>query len=179
MPIFIGLYIGDERLYYMGMRFQSYGYGTIELENQHLTLLFIGDYRGVFLWNIVRLLEDVELSLPSVLVPVELALLPPEKYTNVVVVVRKDKSLVEARKIIEEKLKENNVVIRDRYSFMPHITIARRKRPPDPSRLRKLISLSKKLQHHLPKFIVVRDVFLYETTREGYRKVLRLRTRWV
>ncbi len=179
MPVFVGLYIGDERLYYMGTRLQQYGYRVVDLENQHLTLLFIGDYKGVFLRNIARLLEDITLLLPSTLTPIELALLPSEKYTNIAVLVREDPRLTEARQIIMKRLRGNNVVIRDRYSFLPHVTIARRKRPLDPAKLDDVVSLLRRMQGFLPRFIVVRDVFLYETTREGYKRILKLRAKWV
>ncbi len=179
MPIFIGLHISDERLYHMGMRFQQYDYKVVDLKNQHLTLLFIGDYKGVFLRNIIETLESIELLLPSILKPIEISLLPPGKYTNVVILVEKDHRLIEARRTIEDKLRRINIEIRDRYSFIPHVTIARKRKPPSSKSLNNVVLLCKRIQRFLPKFIVVRDVFLYETTKEGYKRILRLRAKWV
>lgn len=179
MPVFVGLYIGDERLCRIGMRFQRYGYRVVDLKNQHLTLLFIGDYKGVFLQNVVKVLEGLELTLPSILIPVEIVLLPPGKYTNVAVSIEKDHRLIEARRTIEEKLRENNIKVRDRYSFIPHVTIARRRKPLNSRSLNNILLLYRKMQESLPRFIVVRDVFLYETTREGYKKILKLRVKWI
>ena len=179
MPVFIALHIGDERLQRIGELFKEYGYRVVDLENQHLTILFIGDYKGVFLKKIVVLLENISLLLPSVLRPTNLSLLPAEKNTNVVVLVKEDSRLSEARRIVMEYLEKNNIAIRDRYSFTPHITIARRRKPLSRSMLNKVVVMLRRAQKILPRFIVVRNAYLYETSREGYRRILELKTKWV
>ena len=179
MPVFVGLHIGDERLYDLGRVFQRYSYSIVSLEHQHLTLLFIGDYKGVFLHNIVSLLKEVVLVIPSTLIPKGIVLIPPGKNTNVAVTVENDKRLLVARQLIIKKLTEHDIVIRDKYSFLPHVTIARRRKPLDSLNSKEVLLLLKRIEKLLPRFIVVRGVFLYETTREGYRRVLELKAKWV
>ena len=179
MPVFVGLHIGDERLKKIGELFEEYGYNVVDLENQHLTILFIGDYKGIFLRKIIILLENTSLVLPSVLKPIGLSLLPAGKNTNVVVLVVEDPRLSEARQKLMEQLKRNNIVVRDRFSFIPHITVARRWKPLSSSMLNKVVVTLRRVQKVLPRFIVVRNAYLYETSRDGYRRILELKVKWV
>lgn len=179
MPIFIALKITDERLERIAELFKDLGFNVVPVELQHLTLLFIGDYSGKFLEKIVKLLLDVEVTLPDILKPIGISLLPPSKGTHIVVEVLDEGSLLyKARKVLEKKLSKH-IELRDRYEFRPHITIARRLKPLDDRVLTKITYILQKASKMLPRFIVVHDLYLYETSRNGtYIPLTKIRVKW-
>lgn len=180
MPLFAALRILDERLYNIAVLFKDYDYMPVKVEDLHLTLLFIGDYGGIYLYRIVDVLGEVEVSLPGILKPVRLSLLPPGKNTHIVVEVGDPKGLLaRARQALKKHLGKH-VVIRDRYGFKPHITIARRRGPPNDRVLAKISRILDKASKLLPTFIVVHGLYLYRTIEGGgYERLLKVRVKWV
>ncbi len=180
MPVFVALMIPDERLVRVGEYFEKYGYHVVDVSMLHLTLLFIGDYRGVYLHRISEILSDVEVEVPGVLKPVGISLLPPSKATNIVVLINdNDGRLARMRKVVEKRISKY-FKISDRYEFVPHITIAKRLRPLDKNRYAEVSVVASRLSRILPEFLVVRDICLIETLEGGkYRCVARLKTRWI
>ncbi len=180
MPIFIALMVPDERLVSIGKCFEKYGYHIVNTDMLHLTLLFIGDYKGAYLHRISGILSDVEVEVPGILEPLSITLLPSSKATNVVVLVN-DRSgrLARARKTIEKKISKY-VKINDRYEFKSHVTIAKRSKPLGTSKYTEVSALINKLNRVLPRFLVVEKICLIETVKGGrYRCVLELKARWI
>lgn len=179
MPTFIALKIADERLKRIAELFKDIGFNVVPVELQHLTLLFIGDYSGKLLEKIVKLLLDVEVILPDTLKPNGISLLPPSKGTHIVVEVLDEGSLLyRARKVLEKKLSKH-IELRDRYEFRPHITIARRLKPLDNRVSTKITHVFQKASKMLPRFTVVHDLYLYETSRNGiYTPLTKIKVKW-
>ncbi len=179
MPIFIALKIADERLERIAELFKDLDFNVVPVELQHLTLLFIGDYSGKFLEKIVKLLLDVEVTLPDILKPTGISLLPPSKGTHIVIeVLDEDNLLYKARKVLEKKLSKH-IELRDRYEFKPHITIARRLKPLNNKAYTRVTHILQNASKMLPRFIVVHDLYLYETSRNGtYIPLTRIKVKW-
>jgi len=125
------------------------------------------------------LLLDVEVTLPDIIKPIGISLLPPSKGTHVVVEVLDEGSLLyKARKVLEKKLSKY-IKLKDRYEFRPHITIARRFKPLDNRVLTEITRILRKASRMLPRFIVVHDLYLYETSRNGvYTPLTKIKVKW-
>ncbi len=180
MSIFIALMVPDERLVYMGSYFKEYGYRVVNVGMLHLTLLFIGSYKGVYVYKISEILNNVRIEIPGILKPIGISLLPPNKATNAVVLID-DRSgkLSNARKIIEKRISKY-FKISDRYEFVPHITIAKRFKPLDKNKYPEVLALINKLNRILPNFLVVKDICLIETLKDGkYRCMIKLKAKLI
>lgn len=123
------------------------------------------------------MLWQVELSLPDTLTPIRISLLLPGKNTHIVVEVDDPKGLLaKARRMLEKHLGKH-IAIKDRYGFKPHITIARKRKPPNNKVLSRVLDKASKL---LPAFIVAHGLYLYKTIEGGgYERLLEIKTKWI
>ena len=179
MPVFVALEISDPRLPLAAQPLTKYGYKVVDKDHLHLTLLFLGDHSGYHLHRILETLRDVHLSLPSRLRVEGLTLLPPGKGTNVAILLRRDPLLYEARRELVITLK-GVVELRDRYEFLPHVTIARRLRPLDPATEANTLKTMERVRRLLPRTLAPTRLSVLRTVRGGgYERLMTLKASWV
>ncbi len=168
MLLFIALMVGSERLYSIGKLFEPYGYMPILPENQHVTLVFIGDadsYRSYLLKQklsriVVRHSRFIEIK--------ELELLPPQKATNVVTTVRIPNDVMKLRELLLKEIR-NVIEPKDKYSFYPHVTIARRPRPIPEDLIDGVIETMEKARGKLPRVLHVKGLALVYSRAGRYK----------
>ncbi len=171
MPVFIAYPIRDQRLYNLAIKyFVKYGFKPINVENMHLTVLFIGDPSSVYLARIYKEVKDLLEEYSYLRLHVKgLTILPPTKSTHVAVVLENDTRLIEFRAKLLEKI--NRIYqVRDRFSFLPHITIARRNKQKlhqkiSENELYNTIEIASK---ELPRNIIVYKPYILITSPKGY-----------
>jgi len=167
MPLFIAFMINNERLYEVGKYFEYYGYAAVPLENQHLTLLFVGDVDSYHHYLIKQRLATLMVEHSRFLKIERLELLPPHKATNIAAIVRVEDDMLRIRNEILEML-EDIVEIQDRYSFYPHITIARRPRPAPEYVINDVLKRMKSIETIIPKTVHVRGLALISSRAGKY-----------
>ncbi len=129
MVLYIAFAIRDRRLYELGKEFSRCGYEAVPIDQQHLTILFIGDVDSYHRHLLEEKLSCFKIDHPRILSISGVELLPRHKATNVVLVVDDRNRVLHQLREKLVKIVEDVVEIRDRYDFYPHITIARRPRP--------------------------------------------------
>ena len=167
MPVFIALMLRNSRLEELGKVFKYLGYTPIPQYNQHLTLVFVGDVDSYHLHVIRKTLSQKLFNCPRILKLLDIILLPPTKATNIAIEVENSKELNELRDNILS-LVNNIVKIKDRYSFLPHITIARRLRPLPSELLDEVISIIRRIKKKIPRYIHVRGLALVNSVCGRY-----------
>ncbi|HIP56784.1 MAG TPA: RNA 2',3'-cyclic phosphodiesterase [Ignisphaera aggregans] len=167
MPLFIAYMVSSEKLYEIGKYFERYGYAPVPLENQHLTLLFIGDVDSYHQHLIKRRLATLIVEHSRLLKIERLELLPPHKATNIVAIVRAEHDMLKIRNEMLEMLRDI-VKIQDRYSFYPHITIARRSRPASEHVIDEVLKHMKRIEVKVPKTVHVRGLALVSSRGGRY-----------
>ncbi len=168
MPLFIALMVSSERLYGIGKLFEIYGYMPIPPENQHVTLIFIGDadsYRSYLLKQklsriVVRHSRFIEIK--------GLELLPPQKATNVAATVRIPNDVMKLRELLLEEIRKV-IEPKDRYSFYPHVTIARRPRPISEDLIDGVLETVKRVRGKLPRVLHVKGLALVYSRAGRYK----------
>ena len=94
----------------------------------HVTILFLGDLSGAFLRHAVEIFDRVDVEVPRYVRVTGYSFLPPSSPRNVALTLD-PRELEPVRKTLEKSMP---VAKRDRYSFLPHVTIARKPRAMSP-----------------------------------------------
>ena len=171
MPLYIALFVEDERFEELASLFEPLGYRPVEKRRHHLTLLFVGDPDSIHRHWIIRELESLSVRVPTVLRVIGIEALPKHKRTNIAVTVEPSRELETLRAVLEEKVTKV-FKIHDRYGFHPHITIARRPRMIPSSDEEELCIALRKARKLLPRVVLARDMRLVESRKGQVRTLL-------
>ncbi len=170
MVLFIGFLIKSRMLYDIARQyFSPLGYKTVDIDRMHMTILFIGDPPSITRSQIIKAIREKIIGPPMyiVLKVRGLGLLPPDKCTHIVVFVEPPKEVYEFRHKLAEVV-SRFYEIRDRYNFIPHITVAHRLKRPRQNVLERLLAMLKKAEQKLPSRIPVYKPVAIETVRGNY-----------
>ncbi len=168
MPLFIALMVGSERLYGIGKLFEVYGYTPVPPENQHVTLVFIGDVDSYRSYLIKQRLSSFMVKHSRFIEVEGLELLPPQKATNVVATVKMPNDVMKLRELLLEEVK-GVIEPKDRYSFYPHVTIARRPRPIPENLIEGVLETMKRVRRRLPRVLHVNGLALVYSRAGRYK----------
>ncbi len=171
MPVFIAYPIRDQRLYNLSVKyFVKYGFKPVNVENMHLTILFIGDLSSVYIARIYKEVKNLLSKYSYLRLFVKgLTIIPPTKNTHIAVILDNDPRLIEFRARLLEKI--NRIYqVKDRFSFLPHVTIARRNKRKlhlkiSEEELYNTIEIASK---ELPRSITVYKPYILITSPKGY-----------
>lgn len=170
MVLFIAYIIRNNELYDIALSFKPLGYKPVDMDKMHMTILFVGDVTSIVRSRIIKALSE---NIPREVIEKRLRLrvtglrlLPDNKYTHVAVTVEPNRDLNEIRRLIKD-IVYKIVEPRDRFSFLPHITIARRRDPPDRFCLSKAVKLINMVAKSLPKYITAHELVCIETAVGG------------
>ncbi len=172
MPIYIAGIVRDERLYNLGKIFSVYGYEPVPIEKQHLTILFIGDVDSYHRYLLLKRLSSKVFNHNRILELDGIELLPQHKATNIVLRVVPSEWLFSLRHQLKELIGDV-VALNDRYSFYPHITIARRPRVPDEDTIEAIKNEINRIvkKRIVPRTTIVKGIAVIESFR-GLQNIL-------
>ena len=138
----------------------------------HITIVFLGDVSGAHMHKLLARLEGIDIEIPRAVRVVDVDALPPHKMTNIVLKLESS----ELTKLREKLLKALRIELRDAFAeYVPHLTVARARRPPPQEVVEKALRIVKTLvEEHGIRILKIQTLVAIESRGGKYRVVKEL-----